>query len=155
MDDHPMAKRARKAAAEHLVHYAPWTWFCGLTFASPISESQAQKAFRVWRGQLAREVIKSHFRYGVSSDRQVCGRPHFHVLVAVPPIWTTPLEPGWARHVWLEIPFPTQTAFADWYDPERAGAKYMAEGHESTIWDIACPRTGDCKRSKCALDPGG
>lgn len=153
MTTDPMTRRAQEAWGEYVVHYAPWTWFVGLTFASDISEASAKKAFRAWLRRLARDVVKFHFRYAVSWGPQESGRLHFHVVVALPA--GLQLDPAWARQAWLDLPFPTQTAFAEWYDPGRAGAHYMANGHAETRIEIACPRIGDCAHRTCRLSPGG
>lgn len=152
-DGPSLERRSRRAWKGFLAMSANWSWWVGLTFAADVSEKTAHAALRWWLRYLARDVIRAHFKFASVIGRQASGRLHFHVLVEVPPVFSTPLDPAWATIVWKRAPYPTQVSWADRFDPARGAVGYAVLRHHQPEFNMACPRTGDCAHRRCALAP--
>ncbi len=154
----PLEQQARTAALEYAKRIR-WNWFLTLTFERNVDEETARQAHKIWAGMLARRVLHQHFSLGWVTDRQPSGRLHIHaVLGFFEPGVPVPSNPSVATTTWAMLPrrFATSAGHNDarLYDPTGKALEYMFLGHSGAEWNVACTRSGECKRRNgCACVP--
>jgi hypothetical protein len=124
------------------VRTIPWKLFCTFTFASRVSDQQAEKVFAGYINQLEK-FYRSDIVYVRGDEKRLsgCGKPasgrHFHALLAS----AAPLHPFSVESIWTEMAGKRAdgaNALAKPYDSTRNGASYILKmmNHPDGGWTL-------------------
>jgi len=142
----------QEAVGRYLHGLAAWRWWMTLTFRRYLPFEEAQSVFKQWLRSVARHLVKEHFVVAWALEVQARGVPHYHVLLATPPmvvVTSTAIQAFW-RSADERAGFSRVNRF----DLSKRAAWYMAIGPH---WDmnVVCPRIDRrCKRRACVEAPG-
>lgn len=128
--------------------FAAWTVFATFTFGDDVSEAFALNVLRAWRTTIANG---EHMPIAFTWEPQACGRPHFHVLIALTGEQTYRDETSeqlCARVVraWHAQHHTCGRSTAVPFDASKGAAWYGPAMHEHWDVDIDCPRRPVCRR---------
>lgn len=136
-----------QAAGACIRQTADWELWAGYTFDRDVSDREGFRLFTQYAHRLVREHLKTHLWFAWAWNNN-SDRPHYHALVGV--MWGEPvniLVEDIRKHWTHGISYVTR------YDPTKGGPEYMVRKHRHWDMNIACPRTGECKRRNCLYAP--